>query len=177
MTRDTRFAEILQKFLLLSHIQTGSTAAKESLDLASVVNDILATIQPLIDEKKLTITNDIPSDITLVQNRVLFTFVLQSLIDNAIKFNNENGTISIKANPSRKTIRVSVTDNGIGIPEDKLPQLFKPFSRAGSVMEFNYEGLGFSLFLDKIITDYMGGTIKATAPEKGGAKLTVVTSS
>lgn len=173
----TRFAEILQKFLLLSHIQTGSTAAKESLDLASVVNDILATIQPLIDEKKLTITNDIPSDITLVQNRVLFTFVLQSLIDNAIKFNNENGTISIKANPSRKTIRVSVTDNGIGIPEDKLPQLFKPFSRAGSAMEFNYEGLGFSLFLDKIITDYMGGTIKATAPEKGGAKLTVVTSS
>lgn len=173
----TRFSELLQKFLLLGHIQTGNAVSKELIDLHDLTNQVLHILEPAIEEKKLTITNDIPNGLTIMQNKLLFTFVLQSLIDNAIKFNNESGSVIIKASPSHKTIRVSIADNGIGIPADKLPQLFKPFSRAGSAIEFNYEGLGFSLFLDKIITDYMGGTIKATAPEKGGAKLTVVTSS
>lgn len=170
-----RFAEILQKFLLLSQIKTGAASTKDRLHLKTVVDTVLEELRPRSDEKKLTITNDIDPSIYLEQNRMLFTFVIYSLIDNAIKFNSENGSVVVSANPSHHTIRISVADNGIGIPEDKLSQLFKPFSRAGSAIEFNYEGLGFSLFLDKIITDYMGGSIKAAAPEKGGAAVTVTT--
>lgn len=170
-----RFAEILQKFLLLSQIQTGTATSKETINLRNLVDTIVEASSDSINSKQLSITNHIDPSITLEQNRILFSFVMQSLIDNAIKFNNENGTITISANPSHHVIKVSIADNGIGIPKDKLPQLFKPFSRAGSAIEFNYEGLGFSLFLDKIITDYMGGTIKAMAPEKGGAQLTVTT--
>ncbi|MBP7760789.1 hypothetical protein KA093_03275 [Candidatus Saccharibacteria bacterium] len=170
-----RFSDILQKFLLLSQIQTGTAVTKETINIRNLINTVLEASSDAINAKQLTITNNIDSSISIEQNRLLFTFVLQSLIDNAIKFNNENGSITINANPSRHIIKVSVSDNGIGIPKDKLPQLFKPFSRAGSAIEFNYEGLGFSLFLDKIITDYMGGTIKAMAPEKGGAQLTVTT--
>ncbi len=170
-----RFADILQKFLLLGTIQMGATTTKEPIDLRNLIDTILLSMQSQIDEKRLTITNEIPEGTVIHQNPTLFAFVIQSLIDNAIKFNNENGEIVLKANPSRGTIRISVADSGIGIPKDKLPQLFKPFSRADSAIEFNYEGMGFSLFLDKIITDYMGGAIKASAPEKGGAQLTVTT--
>jgi signal transduction histidine kinase len=53
--------------------------------------------------------------------------------------------------------------------------LFKPFSRADSALQFNYEGLGFSLFLDKIITDYMGGDILATSTKGSGTAITVKT--
>lgn len=170
-----RFSEILQKFLLLSQIQTGTTTTKTKIDLHTMIDNVLEIMQDEINAKRLTIVNEIPEGLTIEQNGSLFTFVIQSLIDNAIKFNSESGTVVIKANPAHHTLRITVSDTGIGIPKDKLPQLFKPFSRAGSAIEFNYEGLGFSLFLDKIITDYMGGTIKAVAPEKGGTQLTVTT--
>lgn len=166
-----RFSEILQRFLLLGQIQTATTTTKERINLRNLIDSVLDEMQDALNAKKITVANQIGDGLSVEQNRKLFTFVIQSLIDNAIKFNGEGGTITMSANPSRHAIRVSVSDNGIGIPKDKLPQLFKPFSRAGSAIEFNYEGLGFSLFLDKIITDYMGGTIKATSPEKGGTSV------
>ncbi len=168
-----RFNDILQKFLLLSHIQTGVTAPKEQIHLRRLVDKVITDSEAVINAKRLTITNHIDESIIIHQNRTLFTFVIQSLIDNAIKFNHEDGTITIAANPGHNTIHVSIDDSGIGIPKEKLPQLFKPFSRAGSAIEFNYEGLGFSLFLDKIITDYMEGTIKAASPESGGTSITL----
>ncbi|MFZ1812220.1 MAG: ATP-binding protein [Candidatus Saccharimonadales bacterium] len=170
-----RFSDILQKFLLLGQIQTGSKATKQRINLRNLVDLVIESAQDEINAKKLTITNQIPDNISVEQNRALFTFVIQSLIDNAIKFNAEGGSVTLSANPIRHSIKVNISDSGIGIPKDKLPQLFKPFSRAGSAIEFNYEGLGFSLFLDKIITDYMGGTIKAMSPEKGGTSIVVTT--
>lgn len=170
-----RFSDILQKFLLLGQIQTGSKATKQRINLRNLVDLVIESAQDEINTKKLTITNQIPDNISVEQNRALFTFVIQSLIDNAIKFNAEGGSVTLSANPIRHSIKVNISDSGIGIPKDKLPQLFKPFSRAGSAIEFNYEGLGFSLFLDKIITDYMGGTIKAMSPEKGGTSIVVTT--
>jgi len=70
---------------------------------------------------------------------------------------------------------VRVADNGIGISSEKLDQLFKPFSRTTSAVEFNYEGLGFSLFLDKIIMDYTGGSVDIQSIENKGTQLFVAT--
>lgn len=155
-----RFDHLLNKFNLLSQIQAGVVGATEKFDLKRAIDDIISFYQPQLDARKLTIVNGIkPSNIT--QRRSLFDFVLSSLIDNAVKFSNEGGTITINSNPGDATLTVSVTDHGIGIPDDKMSQLFKPFSRGTSAMEFNYEGLGFSLFLDKIIMDYVGGNIAA----------------
>lgn len=163
-----RFSEILQKFLLLSQIQTGTTTTKTKIDLHTMIDNVLEIMQDEINAKRLTIVNEIPEGLTIGQNGSLFTFVIQSLIDNAIKFNNESGTVVIKANPAHHTLRIAVSDTGIGIPKDKLPQLFKPFSRAWQCYRFQLRRPRFQpLFLDKIITDYMGGTIKAVAPEKG----------
>lgn len=72
-------------------------------------------------------------------------------------------------------ITVEVSDNGIGISSEKLSQLFKPFSRTTSAVEFNYEGLGFSLFLDKIIMGYTGGGIDVQSIENQGTQLFITT--
>ena len=82
----------------------------------------------------------------------------------------------MSSNPLDTTLTVSVSDHGIGIPEEKMSQLFKPFSRGTSAMEFNYEGLGFSLFLDKIIMDYVGGHIAAESTANQQTTFTVTTS-
>ncbi len=168
-----RFNSILDKFILLSKIQNGDMTAIEQLNLRKIVNSILKTYHSEIDDKRLTITNEISPTITVKQNRDLLEFVVRSIIDNAIKFNANGGQIIIKADKSTHQLTIKISDTGIGIPKDKLTQLFKPFSRAGSAVQFNYEGLGFSLFLDKIITDHMGGGIAAASTKDKGTHITV----
>ena len=112
---------------------------------------------------------------TVSQNEMLFNFVISSLIDNAIKFNKEGGTITLANNPKGRTISINISDDGIGIDNNKLDQLFKPFSRADSAVEFNYEGLGFSLFLNRLIMEYTGGSIAALAEPSGGTRMVVNT--
>ena len=170
-----RFNSILEKFLLLGKIQADSVEDIETINLRETIDNALANVQETITTKKLTVNNDVNGMIFAKQNRALFEFVIQSVVDNAIKFNTDGGTVGISANSDTKQITVNISDTGIGIPKDKLAQLFKPFSRADSALQFNYEGLGFSLFLDKIITDYMGGDIVATSAKEKGTNITVRT--
>lgn len=167
-----RFQAILVKFTLLSQIRAGSEAREEIFDLKTAVDNAIARYLPQADEKQLTIVNNTkPMDIT--QRRTLFEFVLGSVLDNAIKFSHTGGTIQLAATPKEHKITIKVSDYGVGIDKDKLSQLFKPFSRADSALEFNYEGLGFSLFLDKIIMDHINGTIEADSEVDKGATFTI----
>lgn len=169
-----RFQAILDKFLLLGQVQTGTTRRLETFNLREEVDALIMQRSGLGVEKNLTIQNNLPETFVR-QNRPLFNFVLGSLIDNAIKFNKIGGVITLSAEPVNKTLKVVIADNGIGIATDKLDQLFKPFSRATSSVEFNYEGLGFSLFLDKIIMDYTGGSISATSSPNDGTHVILQT--
>lgn len=167
-----QFQEILDKFLLLSYIQTGAERSLEAIDIRSMVSAVLVRYQEDIASKNLSITNSV-EPMTIYQNRKLFDFVVTSLIDNAIKFNKDGGSIIISTKPSLKTLAIQVNDSGIGIESTKLGQLFQPFSRATSVTEFNYEGLGFSLFLDRLIMKYTDGIIKITSTPNRGTASTI----
>lgn len=168
-----RFAEILSRFDLLRQLRAGADyGAAEPIDLQDSINALLAEYQPTILSKNLTVHAD-TQGITATGSPALLTYVLRTVIDNAIKFTPEGGEITISANKQSGKVGVSVSDNGIGIPADKLPTLFKPFSRAGSALTFDYEGLGFSLFLDRIIMDYMDGDISVAPHEQQGTLVTI----
>lgn len=169
-----RMNAILQRFLLLSQVQAGTDRNLEVFDLNEAVDNLLVTYSSAISEKRLTVAN-MTSTTFIKQNRNLFNFVLGSALDNAIKFNQDGGSIEISAEPGAKMLSIKVTDNGVGVKTDKIGQLFKPFSRASSAVEFNYEGLGFSLFLDKIIMDYTGGEIDLVSNENEGTRLLIST--
>lgn len=168
-----RFAEILSRFDLLRQLRAGADyGAAETISLQDSINTIIAEYQPTILSKKLTVHAD-AEGITAAGSPALLNYVLRTVIDNAVKFTPDGGEITISANKKSGKVGVSVSDNGIGIPADKLPTLFKPFSRAGSALTFDYEGLGFSLFLDRIIMDYMDGDISVEPREQQGTLVTI----
>lgn len=168
-----RFAEILSRFDLLKQLRAGADyGAKETIQLQDVFDTIVAEYQPTILAKNLTIHAD-AKGIRTIGSPALLTYVIRTVIDNAVKFTPDGGTITIGANRSSGQVEVAVSDNGSGIPADKLPTLFKPFSRAGSALTFDYEGLGFSLFLDRIIMDYLEGDIRVQSQEQQGTLVTV----
>jgi signal transduction histidine kinase len=144
----------------------------QPLNLRETIDAAVAQRIPDAEAKQITITNDTPF-VMINQHGALFSFVIDSLIDNAIKFTDVGGTISIEAKPSKQQISVNIVDTGVGIPSEKQSQLFKPFSRTESAVDFNYEGLGFSLFLDKIIMDYLGGDISVASQQRAGSTFTI----
>lgn len=168
-----RFAEILSRFDLLRQLRAGADyGAKETIPLQETFDTIIAEYQPTILSKNLTVHAD-AQGIQAIGSPALFSYVVRTVIDNAIKFSSEGGEIKIGANKTSGKVEVSVSDNGIGIPADKIPTLFKPFNRAGSALTFDYEGLGFSLFLDRIIMDYLQGDIDIQSQDKQGTLVTV----
>lgn len=170
----SRFNDILAKFRLLSQLQaSGATIQNvQTFPLKQALETAMVPFQEQITTKKLDVHLN-THNVNVTQNPQLFGYVLQTVIDNAIKFSNEGGEIAITASKASGRLQVSVIDSGIGIPADKLPSLFKPFSRAGSALQFDYEGLGFSLFLDRIIMDYLEGDIDAISDGSRGTTVTV----
>ena len=168
-----RFAEILSRFDLLKQIRAGvNYGTPETIDLQAAINAIIQDYQPTLDAKKITLHADMHGA-TTVGNPALLNYVLRTVVDNAVKFTGEGGEITLDASKQSGKVNVSVTDTGVGIPADKIPTLFKPFSRAGSAIQFDYEGLGFSLFLDRIIMDYLEGDIDVTSREQQGTLVTI----
>lgn len=94
--------------------------------------------------------------------------VLTNLLSNAIKFSPNGGTITVSAQNTEESVVVRVTDDGIGIPAEALPQLFAKFFRVDNTATRKISGTGLGLALVKQIVEAHGGQVRVeSAPGKG----------
>lgn len=97
--------------------------------------------------------------------------VAENLIDNAIKYTPPGGKVEIVFKYYRNVIEFVVSDSGVGIPKDQLPQLFSKFFRAKNVMRMQTDGTGLGLFIAKKIVEKHGGMIWAESEEGKGTQM------
>ena len=134
-----------------------------------------ARLKPEIDAKKLRVELDLAQE-WIASDDMLLGEVVESLLSNAIKYSPEGGVIKVGAIKQTDKTLIKVSDSGSGIAEDKLRQLFEPFSRAENAAEdFNHQGMGLSLYADRLIMQYLDGEIRLAKAEPQGtvAELTV----
>lgn len=155
------FQSILGEFKTLAEIRHNEQSDTSRQEINESVNQIIGSYKDALGDKKISLNfNQSKGPIYGQFSMSLLRQLVGSIIDNAIKFSSENGQIDVGVEGGRNKVKISVRDNGTGIAKDSLDRLFEPFTRAGmDVMKFNYEGLGFNLYLDKIILDGMGGKI------------------
>lgn len=171
----SRLSSIHDKFFLLSQVRTGASRDATPFDLQAMIEHTVALKRPAISKKNLVVQTSAES-IPIVQNEPLFAFVVSSIIDNAIKYSNDGGQIDISSQLQGKNVTVTVKDNGKGIDPSKVDQLFKPFSRAESAVDSGVEGLGLSLYLNRLILTYTGGNITINPSANGtGTEVTITT--
>lgn len=170
----SRLSSMLKKFGILAQIESAQTKriSKET-NLNQIIDEILEKRKADIDKKRLSVKITGERIVATTDKSKLY-FVISSLIDNAIKFNKINGGIDINIHQGKEAISVTISDTGIGIKKADLAHIFKPFSRIGKALEFNYEGMGISLFINKIVMNYLGGDIMVESVQNKGTKTTVI---
>ena len=122
------------------------------IDIQDVFTRIVDELTAQIDSRHLQVTMQISDDIKLKGNAVMLYRALFNLVENAIKYNIENGTILITAIEEGAKIKVSVSDSGIGINDEDMQHIFEPFYRADQSRSrlMGGSGLGLSLVNDII---------------------------
>lgn len=163
-----RLSKIVNRLLLASRISTGtSPLRKEPIQLPSIANKVARRLQAVTSAH--TFEFDFQSDFpSVLADPELIEEVLTNLVENAIKYSPEGGKIRLSGSLAGKMVRVSVSDEGVGIPAEELPHIFERFHRLKNSSAQATKGIGLGLYICKSIIEAHGGTIEASSqPGKG----------
>lgn len=151
----------------VDYTRADQIAAKE-FALASVIQECLATVEPIVDSRRVRIGADVPDGLPLLnQDERKLKRILINLLGNAAKFT-ENGEIKITAQQRGALIEVSVTDTGIGIAQEYLEQIFEEFQRVENRDGRPREGTGLGLAICRRFATLMEGIVTVqSVPGKG----------
>ena len=174
---------IIDDILDTSKIEAGKLSIEHiPTDLEMVVEGAVSSIVPVADEKNVTVRlhldPELPKWITTDPDRL--RQILINMLSNAVKFSSpedgkSEGRVLVKVEPDgKKTLRISVQDNGIGMSQEKADSLFAPFVQADSSTSRRFGGTGLGLTICKNLSELMGGSISAESIEGEGATFTVL---
>ena len=160
---------IVSKMAFLGAIENQTPAiAMDSVQFDQIVSETVEKYREFAQSKQIRFSTMIQPDITAQIDEVSLRYVLSSLMDNAIKFSKAGDSIDVAVKGDKKETHISVSDTGEGIEAKAKEKIFAPFSRATDTQQLNYEGLGLSLYTDKIITDKYNGSITLSENPGGG---------
>jgi len=174
-----RLIRLLTDILDLSRIESGKMSIQsEPLDLRQVLDQLQALFIPATRQDGITFELEIDPDIPpcLLGDAARLQQVLTNIVGNALKFTH-GGSVKVQASllPATKDgqtrVLFSIADTGIGIPDDKLGQLFRPFSQVSQSYTRSYQGAGLGLSICKRLVELMGGNISVESEEGRGTTM------
>ncbi|WP_283745035.1 PAS domain S-box protein [Sideroxydans sp. CL21] len=153
--------ELINEILDLALIESGKLSlSREPVSLIDIILECKAMIEPQAQQRNIQLTFprfDVPYFVRADQTRL--KQIIINLLSNAIKYNREWGTVVVEcAESTPERIRIGIKDSGIGLPPEKMEQLFQPFNRLGQEHGVE-EGTGIGLVVTKQLVELMGGTI------------------
>ena len=153
---------MISDILDLSVIEAGNvTVTLSDVSLARVMHESISLVNHKLNFRNIKIHNLIPDDddITLRVDETRLKEVLVNLLTNAVKYNTDNGLVSIGYKQTGKNnIRIYVSDTGKGLSDKEQEQIFEPFNRLGAEYT-DIEGVGIGLSISKKLMEMMGGSI------------------
>jgi len=163
--------ELINEILDISKIESGRLELKrESFDFSQCVEEVLAGIRHQAATKNITLENKNRFQSSLYADRLRVKEILYNLLSNAVKFTPERGRVWVEGSSEGGTLRVSVCDTGIGIPEQEHPSIFEKFYQVGDASGGTREGTGLGLPITKHLVELHGGTISVESrPGQGSS--------
>lgn len=162
-----RMSSLLTDYLNVSRLELGAKEINVSENkLDDIIEKVLDDVKPLIKDKKLQVKRNYEKDICIKTDARLLEMIVQNLISNAVKYTEENDSVTISASPYsgndsslKPGTMINVEDTGIGIPEDEQRKIFTKLFRAYNAQHSSKEGTGLGLYSVKTATDKLNGII------------------
>jgi len=132
----------------------------EDLELGSLLNDSMRVVSQRAQEKRLTLAARISPDLHLRADRRAFKQVALNLLSNAVKFTPEGGRVTVRGRAFDGCIALAIADTGIGIAQDALAKLGRPFEQVESQLTKSHQGSGLGLAIAKSLVELHGGSMR-----------------
>jgi two-component system phosphate regulon sensor histidine kinase PhoR len=166
-----RLTNLINDILTLSSLETNEALLElNPLDVSATIAKGCTLLQERAVQKNITILNDSISDTLsrVMADQGRLEQVIVNLLENAIKYTSDGGTVRLFTEDEGACIKVSIADTGIGIPFKDLPRIFERFYRVDEARTREQGGTGLGLAIVKHIVQLHGGTVSVTSePGKG----------
>ena len=163
--------ELINDVLDLSAIEAGKLQASITrIPIGDVLDGCYSLIIPLAAKRNIHL-NKLPEDcaeLTVLADVIRLKQVFLNFLSNAVKYNNDGGSISINCETNNKTLRIIISDTGMGLSDEQQQELFQEFSRAGAE-HTSIQGTGIGLAISKRLVESMGGTVGVESKEGKGS--------
>ena len=156
-----RLANLIDDLLDLSKIESGKMKLEfEPLEILPIVNRCVNVLRKSAKDKSLSVKLDIPTNLLkILGDHKRLSQVFLNLLDNAIKYTPEGGSITVNATSKEKIVQVDISDTGIGISEKDLPRIFERFYRVDKARSRELGGTGLGLSIVKHIIQAHNGQV------------------
>ncbi|WP_293896001.1 HAMP domain-containing sensor histidine kinase [Flavobacterium sp.] len=135
--------KVINNLLLISKIDNNQFANNEEISIKEIITEILEDFEDRIEEKQISVLNEVMSEFVFLGNRTLIRIMIANLISNAIKYNVTKGKVILKTNFSGSQFLLSITDTGKGMTESQQVSIFERFTRIA--IEQEGQGLGLAI--------------------------------
>ena len=168
-----RLIALIEDTIRVSQLDEGETLYDwEELDVCQIVRDVCGRLKEIADKKNVHFYID--GDKTMLYSvRPILDEIIYNLCDNGIKYNKEDGTVSIHLRDLGKQVEIRVKDNGIGIPAEDQKRVFERFYRVDKSHSKEIGGTGLGLSIVKHGVGFLGGTLDLVSEIGRGTEITM----
>lgn len=165
---------LINDILMISRLEAGTTVqSKNEFDISLMLDEILLSAKPMIDEQKLKVVCNCPSIIINAEYKRIYE-LFNNVIINAVKYNKPEGSVNINVNCAGKKLHFNVRDTGIGIPDVSQQRVFERFYRVDKGRSKKIGGTGLGLAIVKHIVNYYKGTVTLRSKLGEGTEIDIL---
>jgi two-component system sensor histidine kinase SenX3 len=173
IAESSRVARTVEDLLELSRIEMGSSETRERVELGSAVAEAIDRARPLADSKDVHIDVKSPErPLHVMAKRRELVSALGNLVENAVKYSDDNGRVEIVLNGESDRVTVTVSDHGPGIPHQDLDRIFERFYRVDRARSRDTGGTGLGLAIVRHVASNHGGDVSVSSVEGEGSTFT-----
>ena len=176
--QNERLSKLVRTLLDMSELQTVSR--NDRIELHSLIEEVLTDLEPLAQEKKVELIQrsqgagaKADEELFLTGSEILIYRMLYNLVENAIKYNRENGSVTVSAIKEKNKVILKVSDTGNGIDEAFREQIFEPFFRIDKSRSRELGGVGLGLAMVREVVRVHDGTIEVYTNKHSGTTFEV----
>ena len=165
----THLARLIDDILDFARLEAGRVRVRlEAVPAREIIDDLVPLVEPQAVLKSISITARSADGLVVAVDRQRMRQIMLNLVGNAIKFTSPGGAVRIATRAEANRVRFEVQDNGLGIPADRLKEIFEPFVQVDDALTRTASGAGLGLAISRDLARAMGGDLSVQSePGKG----------